>query len=1299
MERMKRTRGVIRSDVTRTLNVLTDLLRGTDPDFTDLLVHLDFLLQKEAQLKELENEIKELVDDEDLENEVVGTLEYNMNISHTVTRIRCALARNHIASNPSQVSDNGTALGDRDQVSARTGGLAHVPARQTPRTVALPKLQIPSFSGNLRDWQGFWDHFRATIHDNVDLPHIEKFKYLQTYLTGPAKQAVEWVRLSDEGYDLAIKALLERFGRSSILIDEHIDQLLALSPVNSSNDIARLRHLYDSIQFRTSCLEGLGVPPTQYAIVLRRVLMRSLPNDLAVLFRQNIKEKESPTEAGDMQTATGVPGAAEVATILRFLRIQIESREESQGGLQRSSSHSPPEDRRGTRPSSAQHSLPSALALPTSSVAPEPGSCPLCTGPVIAVRRHDWYAVPAADAISPSSATYGASLKTSQDRASPASVNHVQTRTEAFQTTLQADTEVGVLIGSDVYWKVATGHIRRLSEHLTAVHTIFGWMVQGRYMRPTSDRSNTTAVSTTSFETSHSEMLPNPSEMWRPDAIGISDLPLSDPATHSALLQFNEQFVKKRNGDSARVYAGVVFSEASTLSDAYSLHQRDVSVPSDSPKKELLVKLYRQHVLNDDRFTSGDYSSDEDVRDTSKEHDDSCTLPGVSDSFTHDSEHVQEAASAAHEQRQRPDHSIRPNRHEFSATEEEEPQVIPEDNSDDEDGGTPLQKGPTTFSPLSVRSVRFNLSNSNSPGVNEAVQPSRRSFTYSTRSSSTLPQAGSPVHMTLRSRVGTRGEDMAGHSAATTPAVGKQRRMYMAVNVLIVLVVITVNVLIYLRTPVEQGSFKTNILINRSRIAPIKPVTLPRLELLACLLRARLFDYVKKTLRIAHLQVQFWTDSEVVLRWIAGDATRWQQFVRNRVIEIQRPTEGFPWTHCPSHDNPVECIRVLRDNDVISVVWRERDTENISSAPNCVVRNDGAKRHLEEPDLLPQKKRKPKVAASIDPPVNLFPAVVVSLKVSVASKINHKRSDHESHWDDMEADGAQRKEADDRGLGEADDGLQGGAKNEGQSDANEDEAFAPDDCSTPVLQKMLMDKSEQPPPSLEKSLKVCKLQLPGLESAVKAGRGGADFRVAPLPPRITPRAVTEQGTPLLLTTAEPETKSEPHPTARSYAFFPNLNTPSKVLELDAKYCRNMLGYKEGKVRHHSNTDSTTGRGRGHRRRRQHASSAMETWSGNEDVLRQTWRDLSMLTTILQRLGTTPNCGSRFSRAVTLSAVCRRHNHKERYAWLSRFCGRKNVKDEVTGAKKLLEGSCRLRPGIDDLNQNPPLRTVPREQRK
>ncbi|KAG0427907.1 hypothetical protein HPB47_025082 [Ixodes persulcatus] len=266
MDRMKRTRAVVRSAVTRTLNMLTDLLRGPDPDSTDLQVHLDFLLQKEAQLKDLDKQISDLVDDEGLENEVAGTLEYNMNISHTVTRVRCALARNHIASDPSQVTDNATVIGDQGQVSAGAGGLS--------------------------------SHTRST--------------------NTAYRRSTEAANTSFFGEPPGLARVLGSF---------------------SSDDSRQL--------------------------VLKRVLMRSLPNDLAILFRLNLKERESPNDSGNYQTGSSIPDTTEVATILKFLRIQIESREESQGGSQWSSSVPPQEDRRGTRPSIAHPSSPSALALPT----------------------------------------------------------------------------------------------------------------------------------------------------------------------------------------------------------------------------------------------------------------------------------------------------------------------------------------------------------------------------------------------------------------------------------------------------------------------------------------------------------------------------------------------------------------------------------------------------------------------------------------------------------------------------------------------------------------------------------------------------------------------------------------------------------------------------------------------------------------------------------------------------------------------------------------------------------------------
>ncbi|KAH7936459.1 hypothetical protein HPB52_023669 [Rhipicephalus sanguineus] len=60
-------------------------------------------------------------------------------------------------------------------------------------------------------------------------------------------------------------------------------------------DVDKLRLLYDKVQFRVSALTGLGVSPDQYNVVLNRVLMRCLPDDLAILYRQKSKEAAQDT--------------------------------------------------------------------------------------------------------------------------------------------------------------------------------------------------------------------------------------------------------------------------------------------------------------------------------------------------------------------------------------------------------------------------------------------------------------------------------------------------------------------------------------------------------------------------------------------------------------------------------------------------------------------------------------------------------------------------------------------------------------------------------------------------------------------------------------------------------------------------------------------------------------------------------------------------------------------------------------------------------------------------------------------
>ena len=75
--------------------------------------------------------------------------------------------------------------------------------------------------------------------------------------------------------------------------------------------------------------------------------------------------------------------------------------------------------------------------------------------------------------------------------------------------------------------------------------------------------------------------------------------------------------------------------------------------------------------------------------------------------------------------------------------------------------------------------------------------------------------------------------------------------------------------------------------MSRTRVAPIKKVSLPRLELLSSLLCARMAEYVRAALGVEGTKITCYTDSTASLWWIKGDPLRFKTFVANRVSEIQ----------------------------------------------------------------------------------------------------------------------------------------------------------------------------------------------------------------------------------------------------------------------------------------------------------------------------------------------------------------------------------------------------------------------------
>lgn len=118
------------------------------------------------------------------------------------------------------------------------------------------------------------------------------------HLTDQANQAIEGMRIYETNCDVAIKIFQELFGRSDELVDEYLDILFSVTPVLSSSHVAALPKLYDQVQAYTNRLNGVGVPPGQYAVLLYRLLMRSLSDDLAKLRRQKIREVNTCNSSG-----------------------------------------------------------------------------------------------------------------------------------------------------------------------------------------------------------------------------------------------------------------------------------------------------------------------------------------------------------------------------------------------------------------------------------------------------------------------------------------------------------------------------------------------------------------------------------------------------------------------------------------------------------------------------------------------------------------------------------------------------------------------------------------------------------------------------------------------------------------------------------------------------------------------------------------------------------------------------------------------------------------------------------------
>ncbi|KAI7805170.1 hypothetical protein IRJ41_000825 [Triplophysa rosa] len=120
----------------------------------------------------------------------------------------------------------------------------------------------------------------------------------------------------------------------------------------------------------------------------------------------------------------------------------------------------------------------------------------------------------------------------------------------------------------------------------------------------------------------------------------------------------------------------------------------------------------------------------------------------------------------------------------------------------------------------------------------------------------------------------------------------------------------------YLRTEDQQGDVEVAFFTARSKVAPKKQQSIPRLELCAVLTGAQLARVAQAELTLPIQHITLWTDSTTVLTWLNSESCRFKVFVGTRVAEIQDLTEQHTWKFVPSSQNPADDItrgRTLRE--------------------------------------------------------------------------------------------------------------------------------------------------------------------------------------------------------------------------------------------------------------------------------------------------------------------------------------------------------------------------------------------------
>ncbi len=157
-------------------------------------------------------------------------------------------------------------------------------SQQTPDfSHSFPKIDIVKFSGDINQFPTFYDLFKSMIHDNPNIPNIQKYSLLVTYLEGAPRELVTQLPASDANYPIVFDNFVKRYKNDRILAQNYWNAIDSAPKVNSDDPTA-LRNLLDIFTKNIEALKTVGLQPDFWDFVLAQKLLKSVDCSIQTRF-------------------------------------------------------------------------------------------------------------------------------------------------------------------------------------------------------------------------------------------------------------------------------------------------------------------------------------------------------------------------------------------------------------------------------------------------------------------------------------------------------------------------------------------------------------------------------------------------------------------------------------------------------------------------------------------------------------------------------------------------------------------------------------------------------------------------------------------------------------------------------------------------------------------------------------------------------------------------------------------------------------------------------------------------------